>query len=141
MKKRMKSVVAIGIITALVFGIAGCGSGNEKKDVPDSTASSETQTLKTVRIGAVGQNNVLSDAIGIADNQGFLKEELEKAGYEPEVTGFAQAGPAINEAFASEEIDMAIYGDLPATVAKSNGTDTTIFATHVKDVQLTESER
>lgn len=138
MKKRMKSVIAIGVITALVFGIAGCGSGNEKKDASDSTAtaSSESQALTTVRIGTVGQSNVLADAIGIADNKGFLKEELEKAGYEPEITGFAQAGPAINEAFASGDIDMAIYGDLPATVAKSNGTDTTIFATHNSEMQM-----
>ena len=44
-------------------------------------------------------------------------------GYTPEYIGFAQAGPALNEAFASGAIDVTAYGDMPAFTARSKGVD------------------
>ena len=41
---------------------------------------------------------------------------------------FQQAGPALNEALATNKIDVAMYGDLPITVLKSNGGDVKVFA-------------
>ena len=41
---------------------------------------------------------------------------------------FQQAGPALNEALATDKIDIAMYGDLPITVLKSNGGDVKVFA-------------
>lgn len=138
MKKMMKKLIAVGVVLTLGLSMAACGSDAKQNDSSNrvSSASGENQKLQTIKIGAVGQNNVLSGAIGVADKKGFLKEELEKAGYEPEIVGFAQAGPAINEAFASGDIDVAVYGDLPATVAKANGTDTTIFGTYNSKMQM-----
>jgi sulfonate transport system substrate-binding protein len=126
---------------ALTLGVSGCGNSQSTSVTSGSSGESATSESsdtdkKVVRIGAVGQGNSLLGAIGIADSKGWLAEELEKVGYEPEIVGFAQAGPAINEAFAAGEIDTAIYGDLPATVAKSNGTDTTIFATYNYEEQM-----
>ena len=40
---------------------------------------------------------------------------------------FQEAGPAINEAYASSELDMAIYGEYPAATAYSNGVDIRII--------------
>ncbi|MDY6312936.1 MAG: ABC transporter substrate-binding protein [Lachnospiraceae bacterium] len=136
MKKIIKKLMAFGVVFVLGLSIVGCGLATKEKNISDSTTFSKAQNLKTVKIGTVGQNNVFLGAIGIADKKGFLKEELEKAGYEPEIVGFAQAGPAINEAFAAGDISMAIYGDLPAIVAKSNGTDTTIFGTFNSEEQM-----
>ena len=54
--------------------------------------------------------------------------KLAKVGYKPDYQGFAQAGPAINEAFAAKSLDFAVYGDMLAITAKSNGVDVKIIA-------------
>lgn len=41
---------------------------------------------------------------------------------------FAQAGPAVNEAFAVNEIDVAVYAEFPLITAASNGVDLKGFA-------------
>lgn len=133
MKKSVKKLLALGLGVVLAVGVVGCGQAKKEAKSDSKTESNE---LKTIRIGAIGQGNQLGGAVGYAESKGYLKEELEKAGYTPEIVGFAQAGPAINEAFAAGNIDVAIYGDLPATVAKSNGTDTTIFANHNSEMQM-----
>lgn len=147
MYKKMKKVMAIGLAAILAIGVVGCGNSNtdsqsgETSASPTESSTSETTggddtELKTIRIGAIGQSNVLSESAGIAQEKGYLEEELNKEGYTAEIVGFAQAGPAINEAFSAGEIDMAVYGDLPATVCKASGVDTTIFATENSECQM-----
>lgn len=133
MKNIWKKLVGLAVGIALITGVAGCGSNASNNSVKKSE---KVNGYKKIRIGCVGQGNVLVGAIGVSDSLGYLKEELEKVGYEPEIVGFAQAGPAINEAFAAKNLDVAMYGDLPATVAKANGTDTTIFATYDSQMQM-----
>lgn len=147
MLKYLKRIIAISMLGILAIGIVGCGNGktgskNESKaSKVQSTGvskkdSEDKKELKTVRIGAIGQSNVLSESAGIAQEKGYLEEELNKEGYTAEIIGFAQAGPAINEAFSAKEIDMAVYGDLPATICKASGVDTTIFATENSECQM-----
>ena len=144
MRKLGRLLLTVGLIGTLAFGAIGCGSSKENTKTQETkeTESTEKQDSSAsgekikVRIGCVGENNVLTDALGIAQEKGYLDEEMEKAGYEAEVIGFAQAGPAINEAFVSNEIEMAIYGDLPATLCKAAGTDTTIFAAENDQQQM-----
>ncbi len=129
-RKSIKKVAAFILSIGVVFTAVGCGSSG--KDSTTGSGSEQSSSVKetdkiTVRVGCVGDDGVLSDAIGIAQENGYLKEEFEKAGYDVEVIGFAQAGPAINEAFLADQIDLAVYGDLPATVCKSNGGETTVF--------------
>lgn len=69
----------------------------------------------------------------LAKSLGYIDEELEAAGYKAEYMGFAQAGPAINEAFAAGEIDYAVYNELPAIMAKSNGINIKIIAAATQD--------
>ena len=64
----------------------------------------------------------------IDTNSIYIAEELKKVGYEPEFIYFQQAGPAVNEALATNKIDVAMYGDFPITVLKSNGGDVKVFA-------------
>ncbi|MFU8925707.1 ABC transporter substrate-binding protein [Acinetobacter puyangensis] len=40
---------------------------------------------------------------------------------------FKGAGPAINEALANKQLDLAFLGDLPMIIAKANGLDTTLL--------------
>jgi len=57
---------------------------------------------------------------------------LEKAfagtGTKLEYKYFVNAGPGINEAFASGQIDFAFYGDFPAIIAKAGGIDIKLVA-------------
>ena len=46
----------------------------------------------------------------MALSKGYIEEELEKVGYKAEVVYFQQAGPALNEALATNKIDVAMYG-------------------------------
>ena len=47
---------------------------------------------------------------------------------------FQQAGPALNEALATNKIDIAMYGDLPITVLKSNGGDVKVLQLITRDL-------
>lgn len=62
----------------------------------------------------------------------ILTQTLEKAfagtGTKIEWKYFVNAGPGINEAFASGQIDFAYYGDFPAIIAKAGGIDIRLLA-------------
>ncbi len=145
-----KRILALTMTGALLAGLVGCGSASTSTAGNEDTSTSVTVTENTaaendgaassdkitVRIGTVGENNTMEDALGIAQEEGFLEEELEKAGYDVETIGFEQAGPAINEAFVAGELDMAIYGDMPALTLKAAGTDTTVFAIKNDQMQM-----
>ena len=78
-------------------------------------------TQKTVKLGFPGTNNVFQGLLGVAQNKGFIEEELKKIGYNIEFVSFSGMGPAVNEALASSKIDLAIYADFPGIIAKSRG--------------------
>lgn len=136
--KNYKKILGVLLVSVLFLGAIGCGS-NTKKDNLDvkensSTQQSGTETtassgeLKKVTIATTGTDGTLTEVARIAQSKGFFEEELAKVGYTPDYQGFAQAGPAINEAFAGGTIDVAFYGDLPAVTAKSNGVDIKVIA-------------
>lgn len=119
---RLKTLLA----ALLVLGVfvAGCGG--------KSSPTGAGETAKVVRIGYVDSGKSFpNDALAIAIEKGFLKTELDKAGYRLEAIPFTGAGPAINEAIAGSSIDMASSGDVPVTIAKSNGVDTVLVAAEV----------
>ena len=138
MKKWIKKITAAGLLLTLAFGTVGCQGQDTASEVEQSSQPEQQDNgkKKTVRIGAIGQSNMITESGGLAQKLGYLEEELGKEGYQPEVIGFAQAGPAVNEAFSAGEIDMAVYGDLPAIVCKASGVDTTIFATNNSQCQM-----
>lgn len=126
--KNIKKVIALALAIALgIFALAACSNnGNDNSNsVSNAGETQASGELKTVRIAGVQAN--LNESAGVALAQGFIEEELAKVGYKAEFSAFAQAGPAINEAFASEVIDLAIYADFPGIVAKSNGIDVRII--------------
>ncbi len=110
-----------GIILAAALALTGCG-GAAQANTGGETQQKD-QTLKSVKIGATSATAQLSENAILAQNLGYFDEELKKVGYKPEYIGFAQAGPAVNEAFAAGEIDLAIYADFAAIAAKSNQID------------------
>ena len=127
MKKTGKTLITLLAAGVLAIGLAGCGTGDGKGVEADTSNATQSKELKTLRIGAAGQDGNYTMELGnLAYDSGILEEELNKAGYTAEIIPFATGGPEINEALASNEIDAAIVGDFPIFTANSNGIDTTI---------------
>lgn len=123
-KKKIIILIAVIAVLILAFGNFKFGKNNETA----STAVEKKSEEKTVVIGLPGISNQVLEATGVAMNKGYIEEELKKVGYKPEFVYFQQAGPALNEALATDKIDVAMYGDLPITVLRSNGADVKVFA-------------
>lgn len=132
MFKNLKKLLLPAMALVLSLTIAGCGNSGNADSSKESSTSGSTG-LKTIKIATPGQGGVLVENALLAKNLGYIDEELEAAGYKAEYMGFAQAGPAINEAFAAGEIDYAVYNELPAIMAKSNGIDLKIIAAATQD--------
>ena len=116
-KRKILTVLSVAV---LVLGAVGCG--NEKQTASDD--QKEVASNKVIRVGAVElDGNPLLENGCLALKNKFFDEELNKAGYELQLVTFPDGGPAINEAYASGEIDLAVYGDLPASVCYSSGID------------------
>lgn len=82
---------------------------------------------KTLKIGFPGTQQFLGGAGGVAQGNKYFEEELEKVGYKVEYKPFALAGPAVNEALAAKEIDIAIYADFPGILSRANGLETKLI--------------
>lgn len=96
--------------------------------------SAEDSETRVLRYGYTAAN---SDALpglqGIALAQGFFEEELGKVNAVFEPVPFAKAGPAINQALASNELDLGNLGDVPSAVAKAGGADTVLIDAQPSD--------
>ncbi len=125
-----KKSVIFGTILATVLAFTGCGGAQTNtSDTTSVDNSSQLSEEKVIKIGSPTTDGTqLVENAGLAYKLGYLDEELEKAGYKAEYVGFAQGGTAINEAFASGQLDVAFVGDVPELIAKSNGLDVELFA-------------
>ncbi|URI06137.1 ABC transporter substrate-binding protein [Aquincola tertiaricarbonis] len=92
----------------------------------------------TLRIGvaqpAVGQPpSIAGSSMAIAHAKGWIDEAFQPDGVKVEWLFFKGAGPAVNEALTTGQLDFAFQGDLPAIVARSAGLKTRlILATGVR---------
>lgn len=115
----------------------------ETKDiVTESTSTEEPATeadqsniptghvADTVQIGYVdvSGSGILSDTLGVARDQGFIEEEFNAIGVKAELVPMTGAGPAINEALASSNLDIGFLGDVPAIIGKAAGIDTQLIS-------------
>lgn len=112
MKTKINSIVASAILV-----LAALATAQEKP--------------KVIRIGypgvGVGGRPVVGGSVlAYVANKGLLEEEFKKDGIEVKWSYFLQAGPALNEAYANNLIDLGLLGDLPAIVGKSSGLDSRI---------------
>ena len=122
-------IFALLLAGVLSFGIVGCGSaGSSDSNSASKAASSVSGDLKPLRLGCPGYDDYpLLENGKLAYDKDYLEEELNAVGYTLDLVTFQEAGPAINEAYASGELDMAFYGDYPAATAYSNGVDIRII--------------
>ena len=76
---------------------------------------------QVLRLGYIGPGKKPAAATGWALRQGHLQRELAPLGFKEVTTRNFPNGPDLNEAFLSGALDVGIYGDTPAIVARSRG--------------------
>jgi sulfonate transport system substrate-binding protein len=102
-----------------LFAVAALALAAHAADVP-----------KVIRLGWVGNkyNKAFTGGIvGYAQETQAWEKEFAKDGIKIEWSFFTGTGPAINEAIANGEIDIASTGDLPSTSGHSNGLPTRVI--------------
>lgn len=119
------------LVLAFLFSLAGCFAAPQTTAASSNSTSEngQTQALESestakipLRLGyPTAGVDFIGGVAGIAQEQGFLDEELGQAGYAIDYEGFTGAGPAVNEALASDKIDFALYADFPGLVIQSKG--------------------
>ncbi|MBR1866393.1 MAG: ABC transporter substrate-binding protein [Lachnospiraceae bacterium] len=142
MKKRVKRLAAILLVSILVFSLAACGSANETEQTTESSAdagndtedssdsSAEDTQSESADVAEEGvdpitgekypdQINIgtLNGAIqtGIAEEEGFFEE----LGIKVNILYF-DSGRDVSNAFASNSIDVASFGSSPISLGVSN---------------------
>ena len=88
-----KFILQLVLIIALLT-LVSCGN------------SSKTSDKKVLRIGYPGTQSALAGVAGIAQEKGYIDAYLKELGYSVEYISFPSAGPGVNEALASNEIDI-----------------------------------
>lgn len=76
---------------------------------------------QVLRLGYIGPGKKPANATGWALRQGHLQRELAALGFTDVTTRNFPNGPDLNEAFIAGALDVGIYGDTPAIVARSRG--------------------
>lgn len=110
---------------------------------PDSARSpavanaDAAQAVKVIRIAVpdIGSGAKPSSGTPVLENiylHKWLEQEFAKDQIRIEWQFFKGAGPAINEAFANQQLDFAFLGDLGAIIGKANGIDTRVLVPYVR---------
>ena len=111
------------LIAASVCGVLAAASAPASaENLPD-----------TIRIGDVGfgfGQPFGRGLIAVADAKGFLADEFKGTPVKLQFTYFVNTGPAINEAFANKQLDVAAYGAVPNTIGRANGLPTRILMSY-----------
>ncbi|ADL53179.1 aliphatic sulfonate ABC transporter substrate-binding protein [Clostridium cellulovorans] len=123
-KNRLFSLIAILGIT--LINVTGCNS-NEKIVTKDVSINKTADKVKIGFVDVTGTGQI-SSTLGLARDSGFVDEELKKVGAEAEFVPMTGAGPAINEALASKNLDIGNLGDVPAIIGKAAGIDTELIS-------------
>lgn len=115
---RTKPLLVVALAGALAVPACGGGEG-------EAPAAGERYTL---RVGAIGNSNQISGPVGYLHSKGELVPLLagERVA-DVKVVTFPN-GPDLNQALAAGELDLAVYGDTPALVARGAGQPTRLVA-------------
>jgi ABC-type nitrate/sulfonate/bicarbonate transport system substrate-binding protein len=114
-----RKLLAAALTAAAMLTAGGCGGASEAAGPGDSFV---------LRVGAIGNSNALSGPAGYWHKQGRLVPALASLGVtDVRVITFPN-GPDLNQALAADELDLAVYGDTPALVAKGAGRPTRLIA-------------
>lgn len=112
----------------LLFATA-CTPSQTVSNTAANTSSNVQSNTATVRFGFISSSGgkVPTGPAGWAIKKGILKPELQKIGIsEVRLVNFPN-GPDLNEALVAGELDIGVYGDAPALVAKARGIKTRLI--------------
>ncbi|WP_019630152.1 ABC transporter substrate-binding protein [Actinomadura atramentaria] len=115
MKLAFPRVLAAGL---LVLAASACGT---------SEADGGGGTLRIGVIGS-GAGNRLNGATGFLNERGGLLPELKAAGITKIQVATFPNGPDLNQALAGGSLDLGVYGDTPALVARGKGLPTRLIS-------------
>lgn len=135
----MKKFIALLLIITLLITLTACSktssSTPSSKSNETTTTEADTSTgTKTTADEEVDPTVPDSDSLiihvgdqpsffllKVADEKGFFEEEFAADNIVINVENFVNQGPAIVEAMAAGEVDLAILGTLPIVSANANG--------------------
>jgi sulfonate transport system substrate-binding protein len=115
----MKKIVSSLSIVWLLVGVFGATFAFSAENYP-----------KVIRIGSSGGaygKPYIAGTLGIIHAKGLLEEEFKKEGIKFEWNFFKGQGPACNEAFANENIDISENGAFPAVIGVAAGLKTRVI--------------
>ena len=118
-RRLLSLFLALGLLSAL----AGCGQSDSDQAASNSASDAQPAKVKA----QIGYMPILPDA------QLFVNLEnggLAKAGIEPDLVSF-QNGPAMVQALASGQLDIAYFGIGPTMVARSKGANIRVVASNI----------
>ncbi|MES2188069.1 MAG: ABC transporter substrate-binding protein [Pseudomonadota bacterium] len=138
-----RKIILAGPQLAVVAGLAGLATPGLAGAATAATAGtgalgSQQDRPATIRIGvaqpAIGNPpGFYGSAFSITQARGDIEQEFARDGTKVEWVFFKGAGPAVNEALATGQLDFATQGDLPSIVARSAGLKTRlILATGIR---------
>lgn len=116
-------------VSSLLFPATACSSQQTVSQAvanPTTTSAAKTTTL---RLGFISNGKIKKPTgpAGWAMHQAKLLPELQQIGITEIKTLNFPNGPNLNEALVSGAVDVGIYGDTPALVAKAKGTPTRLI--------------
>lgn len=116
--------------TCLLFLSTACSSSQTVSQAVANPKTSDTAKTSTLRLGFISVNKIKvpTGPTGWAMNQGKLLPELQKLGITEVKTLSFPNSPNLNEALVAGEVDVGIYGDTPALVAKAKGIPTRLIS-------------
>lgn len=101
-------------------------------------ASQSMAEDSVVRIGvpdtSVGNKPSSTGLVDILTAQHIYEKALEDEHVKVQWVYFKGAGPAINEALANKQVDLAYQGDLPAIVGRAQGLDTQLISASRRNI-------
>lgn len=115
--------------SCLLLFSSACSSSQTVSQAVPKPKTSDTAKTSTLRLGfiSVNQIKVPTGPTGWAIHQDKLLPELQKLGIAEVKTLSFPNGPNLNEALVAGEVDVGIYGDTPALVAKAKGIPTRLI--------------
>ena len=126
---RCRRILAAALAAVMLLALTACGQSAD-------TNNNAEQTVVRIGTPATGDHGArMLEAARVAAEKQYFEEELAKVGCRPEYVGFDGAGPAVNEAMISGDLDVAIYGDMPALVLASKFSGVTFIAMDNNAVQ------
>ena len=122
--KKLRQIIMLVLAILLIGGVVACGN-TEPADIGSTDAGStdtaaETNSTKSEPIVVRVGDQPTFFLLKVAEEKGFFEEEFGSDNITIEVTDFVNLGPAIVEAMAAGDIDLAIIGTLPIITANAN---------------------